>query len=94
MSIRGAKPNYFALYKSAVIQLKMDASAYNELLQGWYRLKRLHFDDDANLILWEGQLEKVQELQDELDQYAEIIQKDMGKVAMYSALKEREHETD
>lgn len=94
MSIRGAKPNYFAMYKSAVIQLKMDASAYNELLREWYRLKRLHFDDDGHLILWEEQLERVQELQDELDQYAEIIQKDIGEVAMLRALKEREHEAD
>ena len=92
--IRQAKPNYFALYKSAVIQLKMDATAYNELLQEWYRLKRLHFDDDGHLILWEGQVEKIQELQDELDRYAEIIQKDIGEVAMLRALKEREHADD
>ena len=92
MSMRGWKPNYFALFKSAVIQLKMDATARNELLRELYRLTRLHFDDDANLILYEGQYERVQELQDELNQYAKIIQKDMDEVERYRTLKEQEHD--
>lgn len=89
--IRQAKPNYFALYKSAVIQLKMDATAHNGLLQELYRLKRLHFDDDGHLILWEGQAEKIQELQDELKRYADFIHKDIDEVDRYRALKEQEH---
>ena len=94
MSIRGAKQNYDILFKSAVVRLKMDADVHNELLREWCRLRQLRFDDDANLILWEGQMAQVQELQDELKRYFDIIWKDTDEVEKYRELKEKEHETD
>lgn len=84
--MRQAKPNYDILFKSAVVKLKIDADVYNELLRKACRFKELHFDDDANLILCEGQLAMAQELQDELKRCSDIIQKDIDEVDRCRAL--------
>lgn len=94
MSIRGAKPNYDILFKSAVVRLRLDADAYNELLKKSYRLNQLNFDGEGELMLLKNHLEMADEVQTELKRYADIIQKDVDEVYRCRKLKEQEHATD